>query len=425
MKNVIFVVWSLLLTWELTSCRDKVIISPANPVQFWLSGQSTYNETAVCSIEPVFWCQPWNCEDSIHIQFTDSTYFDPTDEVILKICSEDILLASLAMTRIGTVGSDGVYDVEFDLSDYDTCNKNINLFVVNATHYVATELLTNPDFTSDLSNWYQSGSGEVWAQSSGQAQSTINGSDLLTKRLINADIVPAGEYRVISEIRLLGFISIPMQVNVEFFTGEGIVYTKEFTVTDYLTENIEFLFTAAAAVSLGVRVYRFQTGIGIPDIGVQLNYVRLYNNIFVLKSDCQYVSDCNDCTELITFSNSNSFAGIDYTDVSPSREFTLRIPAVFFEEEFPDEYESIDLSNSEIVQLSSEVKHKKLLDVGWMPFYMIQKLQLVLAHDNVIIQEKNWIKGDGMTKIQGNKRYPLRRTSFLLTDKDFIKRNVL
>lgn len=397
-------------------------ISDANPVQFWPSGELTYNETAVCSVEPVFWCQQWECDDPIHIQFTDAAI---TGDALLHVYDDEgILLNSSKFSEI----SPNVYDIDFTYNELDICEKEVTLYLVDSAGYTSIEILSNPNFTTDLAGWSQSGSGDVWVQASAKAQSTINGSDLSTKDLVTTAGLNPSPYQYVlrTSITLLGFIGIESIVTVEFFTNVGTVYSKQFSVYDTLTENIELIFTVGDAITttLGIRVLRADL---VVDIGVQVDYIRLGAFAYHGKSDCQLITDCSDCTEGITYSNSNNFDDIDYSDVSPSREFFLRVPATFNDntDEWPDEHESIDLSDSDSVQLVMEVKHKRLFSVGFVPAYMLGKTQLVLSHDNVTIKGMNWGKWDGMQKEPGNKHYPLRKASFLLTDKDFIKRNVL
>lgn len=142
-------------------------------------------------------------------------------------------------------------------------------------------------------------------------------------------------------------------------------------------------------------------------------------------SDCiELADDQEDCTVLIEYSNSSDFAGLVYHS-SPTTTFQIRLSSVFFEESFPDEYEALDLSDSEMVQLRSEVKHKKLLELDYMPFYMYKKLQLILAHDSITIDSLPWIKLDPLNIVQARRTFPLRRASILLTEKDFVERNIL
>jgi hypothetical protein len=145
----------------------------------------------------------------------------------------------------------------------------------------------------------------------------------------------------------------------------------------------------------------------------------------IYKSDCISFASVHDCTTLITYSNSKVFAGIDYVTGTPTPELNIRIPAIFFEEAFPDEHEEIDLSNSMSVRLMNKEKRQKKLDIGRMPFYMHQKMKLILAHDNIEIDGQSWIRTEAYEIAESNKKWPLRKASVLLNDKNYIVRNVL
>jgi hypothetical protein len=50
-----------------------VVISNALPVKFWTDPALSFNNKEVCGVEPVCWCQPFECDDEISIQFTDES----------------------------------------------------------------------------------------------------------------------------------------------------------------------------------------------------------------------------------------------------------------------------------------------------------------------------------------------------------------
>lgn len=173
-------------------------------------------------------------------------------------------------------------------------------------------------------------------------------------------------------------------------------------------------------------VYTFRPSNDWPQLcGVQAQF-KIYSSsdvLLYLSDAISFKTDHNNTT-LITYSNSNYLLGINYT-TSPPPEFIIRIPAIFFEERFPDESEQIDQSNSRIVRLVNQVKSQRMLDIGFMPFYMHKKLQLILTHDTVEIDGTEWVKNEAYELGDGNKRYPLKRAKVWLTDKNFIVRNVL
>lgn len=337
----------------------------------------------------------------------------------MAILSDDTFLTSDAFANLGN----GIFQESFVPSELGITCQEITLLIVDGL--LAGTVLDAVDFTDmggGLLAWVKS-THTLSKAASGVFQSlgaiqpiSIPAGTVITPFTVHAEIV--GSFNP-------GIFYVDFILRDSFGSQIAVVANTGLTPGSY-DWVIDLGTISADAVTLEVLggIPTTPTSgsitITIPDAILYLPALAI-----LAKSGCIDINEFQSCTELIQYSNSGPFDDINFNPASPSLDFFLRVPAIFFEEEFPDEYESIDLSNSEIVQLSSEVKHKKLLDVGWMPFYMIEKLQLVLSNDSLIIQGKNWIKGDGMTKIQGNKRYPLRKTQFLLTDKDFIKRNVL
>jgi hypothetical protein len=60
-----------------------MIVSSANPVQFWPDNCTTYNENEAFGVHPVCWCQPFNNDDEIIIHVTDNS-LTPLTLVILS-----------------------------------------------------------------------------------------------------------------------------------------------------------------------------------------------------------------------------------------------------------------------------------------------------------------------------------------------------
>jgi hypothetical protein len=143
------------------------------------------------------------------------------------------------------------------------------------------------------------------------------------------------------------------------------------------------------------------------------------------KSDCLDIRESQECTELMTYSNHKNFAGLVYEGFSPVPTFNLRVPVVFFHESFPQEEEVHPLSDDTWIRLNSRMERKKLFDIGYVPYYMHQKIQLILMHDNIEIQGEQWKKRDSYNIEEGSKRFPKPKATVLLTDKNFIERNVI
>jgi hypothetical protein len=134
-----------------------------------------------------------------------------------------------------------------------------------------------------------------------------------------------------------------------------------------------------------------------------------------------------DSTVLMEYSNSSSIAGLHFSEASPTPpNFYLRVPAVFFFENYPQEQEDLELSNDTIVTLWSKTEIVRTMEFGFMPDYMHKKISLITQMDTLIIDMKYWRRREGYQISQGSsKRYPLRKSTMNLVQQDFINRNVL
>lgn len=144
----------------------------------------------------------------------------------------------------------------------------------------------------------------------------------------------------------------------------------------------------------------------------------------IMKSDCLNVKTDHPCSNIVTFTNASSFAGLIYSSMG-SPTFSIRVPSVFFHEEPTEEEETHALSNDTFITVWAKLQKKQRFDIDFVPYYFHEKLKLILAHQSVTIDEGSWIKRDPYEIEQGNKRYPLKKGSVMLTQKDYIKRNLL
>lgn len=410
-----------------------MILSDALPIQFWDEEEETFNDKEVCGIEPVCFCQPFNCFDEILIQFTDHSY----PAYNLYIYSVDgIILKIIEFTEI----SDNIWWLSF-IPDQENspgiCEKIILKIVGDYD-------LPYNRFLNSLGNWYNVETGLflpslAWTYSAESAEVVMDRSannPINSKYLtVMWDTFEFQIYNITLDfnIDLIQYgVSFLAQLKVFFSNGSNrdlaFVYDFNHNLSQEGNHIVTRQFTAQHNYDR-IEVYVFLVGGGVPAplITIRLNEILVGNDIvkFLKKSDCIYIKDSHECTELITYSNSKLFNGIDYSSSSPEQQFCIRIPAIFFEEAFPDEHEEIDLSNSQSVRLMNKEKRQKKLDIGFMPFYMHQKMKLILAHDEITIDGDSWIRNEAYEITEGNKRYPLRKASCLLTDKNYIVRNVL
>jgi hypothetical protein len=384
-------------------------LSNALPIQFWLEDEETYNEKQVCGIEDFCWCQPWNCGTELPLQFQD-------DE-----------------------------DIEYSL---DILDEDDN--ILQTLPFEQTQIFTDDYFASfPLSGFTnEAGSGTDWttgANPSVSISGILASSDNLVESITG---IPAGDY-----ILKLGFDvnSIAYTLSINFFKNGVSVGSTSFSITDPNGGiSRKSLTLSDAPDTIKLRLSSVSGSKSITLYSLEMNKNGYYYSLgftptnycdqkvkfkimdetttpraSVAKSDCVLMKESHQCTKEITYSNASNFAGLIYDNVSPEVEFKTLIPAIFFEEENPSEREDHELSNGEIVRLYNKLEKKKRLDIGFVPFYMHEKIQLILMHDNVEIDGAEWIQRDEYEKREGNRTFPLRRASVFLHDKDFITENQL
>ena len=430
----------------------RMTISDALPVQFWVNGVETYNQKEVCGINSVCFCQPFNCDDEIHIQVVN----DDHEPLTLSIVDEQ----SNEITSFG-----------FDETDI-------------YLPYTPTIQFSTTSFISSLGDWQNNNGSDastyaVWQHSGTQAIGYSGGGLSSTKYLAiqrndpTGNGWPPGSYTIsivgynnsdgTQDIGLsvFGMMTTTSQTQI-FPTGsttlpDGNIQTTltiSFTTGQYW-EYLAFRFDRLGAPGGGFDMRVALDSIEITTAPSPTDEVAFDRTIYsatftpsdldicdekiILKikdssldvlaqSDCLDIKTSHDCTALIHYDNAKDFAGLEYasTTYTPGFEFYIRIPAVFFHERNTEEEENFEESTENMVRLRNEIKLKRLLEVGFMPDYMHRKLLLILAHDTVEIDGESWIKRDPYEKEEpGNKRYPLKKASVLLTQKDYIKRNIL
>lgn len=394
-------------------------ISNANPFQFWLTGEETFNQKEVCSIYPVCFCE--QIDPSEYIGRLD--IIDTTDSAnyILVYLDDGSIYAQYQFS----IGNDHHQYLFITDSVQSLENRKILLKITSAS----TVKLTVP------SSWSDALGGFSFTKSSTQFTASHTGAGGRTyaaKKLLQSSI-PSGTlikfpFTILGGGSWLGFVSVVFYdsdpdsggtpVGTQSFSGltSGITYNENVSIT--LTGDATYIVISTLLPNTGSAENIVIT--------IPVGYILFApDNTVLASTDCiDIVSD--DCTQLIKYSNSTSFAGLDFTLSSPSTDFQLRIPAVFFEENYPQEQEDLELSDDTIVTLWSKIEAKKTLDIGYMPFYMHLKLQMILMMDDVTIDGVSYrLRDPYQITPSSSKRSALRRASVVLSQKDFIDRNLL
>lgn len=380
--------------------------SDANPIQFWLVSENTYNETEVCGINPACWCQPWNLADSTVVQFVDSS--SPGDFMLGYFDEDGVLIDVISFTEADDVHSATVSWPQVGLLQ-------LKVFAASAVQYVLPpdEWTEDSAFTARNATTFTKNAG-TGSSTSAASQDFVVLADGRIKITITTTITGTWTGNVTVTMLLAGGNVISPTLPADYiFTANG-VYEVEWILEGPATELSFTITTDIATGSVQVNT----------DLGDSTPYVSPLQ--IEAKSDCMDVRTSHDCSEKVTYGNASDYAGLQYSSLGTPL-FNVRVPAVFFHEDGTEEREDHELSNDTVIEVSSKIMRKKRFDIGFVPYYFHMKLRLVFAHQLVQISDLPWIKlsGDAYEVDQGNKRYPLKKASVLLTDKDYIKRNLL
>lgn len=209
-----------------------------------------------------------------------------------------------------------------------------------------------------------------------------------------------------------------IRIQVDFGVTDNL-YLKIYDSDSVLLQTITFSNTIGTVYTASFSPSTY----GITNEEIQLKIFRGANVLY--RSDCLEIKSSHDETVLISYSDTRNFASLNYSNVTPDPEFFIRVPAVFFEERFPQENEVLELSNSQFVQLNASVKAQRLLKVQPAPFYFHRKMKLILSHQFIEIDDIPWVMEEPYEIQESNPKWPLRKATVWLTEKDYAMRNVL
>lgn len=400
--------------------------SDAIPIQFWDIDQNTFNESENCGMTDACFCQEWEINDPILIQFQDSSGYT----FYLTVLYDDGSLSTpVAFTKSGTT-----YSINADATSLSiTYTKRFSYLISRGSPVTLnTYTVLAPSAWTDGSGIFDSKTATEFIENS------LNAS----KNAYLTIDAPAGIRVTLSYIiTIAGAFSGTVIVRTYLWNSSSSSIVSESVndfQTDFTTAGPHTITAALEATDDADRIYMevsFDGLTGTPnvtiDISGSLGAVIVVGGL-EKKSDCQRFYQDSDgdpassnCSELITYSNDSNAFDLDYESGSPSAEFNIRIPARFFHESFPQEEEVHELSTDEQVNIWSKLERKKLLEVGYVPYYMHKKIQMILMHDNIAIGQEYWVRKDPYQITEGNKRYPIKMATIQLTDKDTIERNLI
>jgi hypothetical protein len=395
------------VTISVFSPCQRMTFSDALPVQFWLSDCDTYNETVPKGVHEACFCQPWQCDDEIKVQFQAEEVSPEATYYLIAKDGDGSILAAIEIDEIET----GLYAASIIPEDED----------------IFDEILSNPNFEGSLSPWENTGSGTSWIwDASGAAKfSFTDGENSKSLRQSISTQQPGTYYVEIKGRFTVSSVTGTLTLAVAQGFSSYVFHQQSVTGTDLITITLpnEDISSLGEFDEIRASLTGLTSGIAGDFIIESYRLVSIGDDL--AKSDCLHIATTQDETELLEYSNGRNFAGLIYQDLSPDpASFYLRVPCRFFHEQFPEEDEAIELT-SQVVTTSAQLKSQKLLEVQHVPYYFHKKLQLVLKHQSLTIGGKDYKKEEKYEINIGNKKWPLKSATCLLTEKSSVIRNVL
>lgn len=386
-----------------------MIASDANPIQLWDPDDETFNEKEVCGITPICFCQPMQTNDTFPIQINDEDV-SPDDFVLAWVDRYNMLVD---------------YENFTDGGGYQTANAAMSETGIFFIKVVAAGSLL---FLIDADDWTE---GDPFTSRSA-SEFVLNGSSADSAYATQSMAVAQGErIRVTTTTVVSGTWTGSVSVAMSFNGPNGTVISAS-GATSYSangTYEVDWVLEATNGAVTDLKILVTITPLtGSVGVAVAIeNGVAAHfsDNDTLLKSDCIDVRVSWPCTEKLSYSNADDFAGLSYAGIG-SPTFNFRVPATFYHEEPVEEMEDHELSTNEIIQISAKLEQKRKFEVGYVPYYFHKKIRLALAHQYVAIGDEQFIKrtNDRYEIVPGRKTYPLKMASVLLTDQDYIKRNL-
>lgn len=434
----------------LISCTSEMNVSDALPIQFWPIGDQTFNEKVVGFVDKICHYQEFSCIDPIKLQVSNK-YPDILDSYDLRITDKDgndILIEPFVKTDI--------------------------------TRLAGTLEFQNPFFTANINPWLQAGTGKafVWANPSNEVarcntvgSGEINSQVIYQARSASSYYWPIGTYQFSYLLDNFSIGSTAGRVKIIVVASDdAITWTDLFTSGNLNGGGGSFGGTPSVVTTKYWRYFGFRLDIvsGLPDVlNVDVNQFRIIanpaNDIIGTNHDLSFTAlslsetFCDQTvrfyiqqngtdayksdlikfnsnislnqgygTILISYKSTKNFAGIVYPN--DGEYFNLRIPARFFQQRNKSTEESIDLSNSKVINLSASLKIQQALITFLLPDYIHNKIELALAHavsGSLNIDGYDWTREESYERNSPDGKSPMQSGKIWLTRKSSLKRNII
>lgn len=401
-----------------------MVLSDAQPVQFWPIECDTFNQHEADGVHHKCFSQPWECDDEIVVQFTNDGSGEGSEAIILP-----------ALSLWTSVSTDGA-QIPWNLgASPDVTLAGSGAFSTEESELLYTEYAFIPGRTYSISIEYErvvnSGSSNPRTSSLYIVDNSYAAQFSETQAATGAETITI-EFTATEDCTGIAFAhNSGANVTITVDAASGTASTGDAFVLSIRDESGGELlqlpfdqFDSGATFVYSLAIVPSETSPEICNELVQFVIINDTTGTTVAKSDSLDIQESHPNTILANYYNHRNFAGLVYQNASPQVEFNLRIPAIFYHQRFPDEDETMELSSS-LVYLNGTIRRQRLLDVGYVPYYFHEKIKLVLKHQFVSIYNRDWIKQEAYEMLEGDRRWPIKKAKCWLSEKEFVHRNVL
>jgi hypothetical protein len=417
------------LSWE--NIYPKTVfplmeLSDAQPIQFWPTDCSTYNQEEPFGVHRKCFEQPVNCDDEVVVQFTSNDISTNTEALVLPSLSQwlsseessnpDWTTGAVPEVTIPGSGGAGIASEWFYIDFTIVEGRNYTFQIDYTKAYnsgssnprTITIAFLNDDFTILASD---SGTTPAPAGGSAQFDAELTGPALATRIGIRCN---DGSNVTIQIDDISGTVSVGDEYVLSIRDENGAEILQ--LPFDSYDNGATFVYTLSLIPS--------ETSPEICDAYVQFFIRNATTGTDQARSDALDIRQSHTGTILVTYYNHRNYAGLIYEDVSPQLIFYLRIPAVFYHERFPEEQEVMQLTDR-LQTLNSVIRKQKMMDIDYVPYYFHEKIKLILNHQFVYINARYWVKEESYYIGSGDRRWPVKKASCWISQQDFVHRNVL
>lgn len=389
-------------------------VPKANPIKFWIEGETSFNNEQVPNVIQACFHHPWKSTSTIKVMVIDEV----GAVIYLDVYNIDDELQTSVL--FADAGANGVFIASLALSTYE--GEKIYFQIRKEATIFSSE------FASDLDSWANNGAGAndwAWSAAESGCASLQYTAPNTGKDLRRSIVVPASANasnlingKLTIDVALTGgFASLTARTKdvseVELGEITGINADGTYTFEAGEIQNAAYIDFREVGSGIGVA-YTWR----IRSVSLIANYSLGISDAIqvVLSTEPEH----NEIVS-IQFGDRNTYAGLQY---SPVTTLFIDVPARFYKERSPEETEAEEFGDSSVTMLSNSVKDQRMLETEPLPQFLCKILKRIFNHNTLYIDGKYWVREEAVEEIDVSERSPFKKLRVWLTDRDSYDTNV-